>query len=709
MIVVDERQLTLQDALQLARQHHQSGHFEQAERLYRAILPQSPESADAWHLAGVCSHQRGDQGAAVARIQHAIELDPNNPGYRNNLGLALKALHRFDQAIASFQHALRLNPAYATAHVSLGNILKDQGELDQAAAHFRIALTHQPELAEAHNNLANVLKSLGRYQDAIAHYQTAMRLRPELPEAHHNLGNTLKEQGRLNEAIASYQHALRIKPDYPEACLHLGHALKTLGRSADALASYRRAWRLKADDAEIRCALIDQMQALCEWDGLDTLMAAQRRDVGDVGDSSAPPIAPFAFLRTPSTAAEQCRCSQKFARTCFQPFAALRDKLAFTHQRGPRPKLRIGYLSADFHEHATAYLIAELFELHEREHFEIFAYSYGSDDGGPMRRRLAAACDRFVDLREHSLAGSASVIHADRIDILVDLKGYTRHARSEILALKAAPIQVHFLGYPGTMGTDFIDYLIADHVVSPPAQAQYFTEKLVYLPDCYQINDRQRVVADPAPSRLSCGLPEQGMVFCCLNSPSKITSEIFDVWMRLLLTVPGSVLWLLQGDPVQTENLIRAAGRRGIAPTRLVFAPKLPHAQHLARYRRADLFLDTFPYNAHTTASDALWAGLPLLTCSGETFVSRVGASLLHNVGLPQLAVSSLRDYEMVALRLAQQPLELSEFRQHLERNRLTCPLFDSRRFTANLERAYQTMWQRYLDDAPPQALDIRQ
>jgi protein O-GlcNAc transferase len=705
MIVVDERQLTLEGALQLARQHHQSGHLDQAERLYAAILPQAPELAEAWHLAGVCSHQRGDHGAAVARIQRAIELNPNNPGSHNNLGLALKALHRFDQAIASFQHALRLKPDYATAHVSLGNMLKDQGALEQAATHFRTALAHKPELAEAHNNLANILKSLAQHEEAITHYQNALRLSPELPEAHHNLGNLLTAQGRLDEAVGSYQQALRIKPDYPDACLHLGHALKALGRSADALASYRQARGLKVDDAEIRCAIIGQMQALCEWDGLDALMAAQRHDVGD---SSAPPIAPFAFLCTPSSAEEQHRCAQKFARACFQPFAALRDNLAFTHQRIAKPKLRIGYLSADFHQHATAYLIAELFELHDRDHFEIFAYSYGSDDGGPMRRRLAAACDRFVDLRERSLADSASIIHADRVDILVDLKGYTRHARSEILALRAAPIQVHFLGYPGTMGTDFIDYLIADHVVSPPAQAQFFSEKLVYLPDCYQINDRRREITDAAPSRQDCGLPE-GMVFCCLNSPYKITREIFDIWMRLLLVVPGSVLWLLQSDALQMENLIREAGRRGVAAKRLVFAPKLPHAEHLARYPCADLFLDTFPVNAHTTASDVLWAGLPLLTCCGETFVSRVAGSLLHSIGLPQLAVSDLRDYERLALRLAQPGLELSDLRQHLQRNRLTCPLFDSRRSTANLERAYQTMWQRYLVNAPPQALDIDQ
>ncbi len=707
MIVVDERQLTLEDALQLAHQHHGSGRLEQAERLYAAILLQAPEQADAWHLAGVCSYQRGDHGTAVARILRAVELNPNSPGYHNNLGLALKALGRFDQAIGSFQRALRLNPDYATAHVSLGNMLKDQGDLEQAAAHFRTALIQNPELAEAHNNLANVLKTLARYQEAIGHYQIALRLRPALPEAHHNLGNTLKEQGRLDEAVASYQQALRIKPDYPEACLHLGHALKALARGADALASYRQAWCLNPDDAEVRCALIGQMQALCEWDGLDALMAAQRRDVRD---TAAPPISPFAFLCTPSSAEEQYRCAKKFAQAYFQPFAALRDKLAYRHQRIAKPKLRIGYLSADFRQHATAYLIAELFELHEREHFEIFAYSYGSDDGGPMRARLMAACDRFVDLRERSLAQTASIIHGDRVDILVDLKGYTRNARSEILALRAAPIQVHFLGYPGTMGTDCIDYLITDHFVSPPAQAQYFSESLVYLPDCYQVNDRRRDVADAAVGRGDCGLPEEpGMVFCCLSNPYKITPEIFDIWMRLLLAVPGSVLWLLQGDALQVVNLIREAGRRGVAANRLVIAPRLPHAEHVTRYRCADLFLDTFPVNAHTTASDALWAGLPLLTCCGETFVSRVAGSLLHSIGLPQLAIADLRDYEMMALRLARERRELSALREQLQRNQLTCRLFDSRRYTLNLERAYHAMWQRYLAEERPQALDIVQ
>src|SRR5450631_2896775 len=296
MIVVDEQRLTLDDAVQLARQHHQSGRLDQAERLYGVILAQATEHADAWHLAGVCSLQRGDHDAAVVRIQRAVEIDPNNPGYYNNLGLALKASHRFDQATASFRHAIHLNPDNATAHVSLGNMLKDRGELEQAVAHFRIALTLKPELAEAHNNLANVLKGLARFQEAVRHYQIALRLRPGFAEAHHNLGNTLKEQGRLDEAVASYQQALRIKPDYPEACLHLGHVLKALGHSAAALASYRQAWRLNADDVEVRCALIDQMQSLCEWDGLNALMAAQRRDVGDM---AAPPISPFAFLRTP--------------------------------------------------------------------------------------------------------------------------------------------------------------------------------------------------------------------------------------------------------------------------------------------------------------------------------------------------------------------------------------------------------------------------
>jgi predicted O-linked N-acetylglucosamine transferase (SPINDLY family) len=369
--------------------------------------------------------------------------------------------------------------------------------------------------------------------------------------------------------------------------------------------------------------------------------------------------------------------------------------------------LTIGYLSADFHSHATAMLVAELFEKHDRARFSIIGYSYGPDDGSQMRRRVVSAFDRFVDLREASFSDSAKRIATDGVNILVDLKGYTQDARTEIMALRPAPIQVNYLGYPGTMGADFIDYILVDEFIVPPDQQPFFTEKLVHLPGCYQVNDSQREIAPRTPSRAECGLPEKGFVFCCFNNNYKITPEMFGVWMRLLIGVPGSVLWLLEGNRWSPDNLRREAEARGVAADRLVFAPQFSPAEHLARLRLAELFLDTFPVNAHTTASDSLWAGCPLLTIAGTTFVSRVAGSLLRAVGLPELITTSMAEYEALALRIATNPAQRAELRARLAANRITSPLFDGGRFAATIERAYTTMWQRHAAGKNPSGFRV--
>lgn len=381
--------------------------------------------------------------------------------------------------------------------------------------------------------------------------------------------------------------------------------------------------------------------------------------------------------------------------------------MGFHFKKSLKPKLRVGYLSTDFHRHATAYLIAELFELHDRARVEVCAYSYGPDDGSAIRRRLVGACDRFVEIAGASFEDAARCIYRDEIDILIDLKGYTRATRTEILALKPAPIQVSYLGYPGTMGADFIDYIITDRFISPPDQEPFFSEKFVYLPDCYQVNDRQRKIAEQTPTRTESGLPEDGVVFCCFNNTYKITPAVFDIWMRVLKGIPGSVLWLLEANGGSVVNLRREAKKRGVHPERLVFTPRMSMEKHLARFRIADLFLDTFPYNAHTTASDALWAGLPVLTCAGETFASRVAGSLLTAIGLPELITTSLADYEALALRLARSPARLAGLRKRLQKNRLTAPLFDSPRFTRHIESAYQMMWEVYLKGEAPHRMDV--
>ena len=393
------------------------------------------------------------------------------------------------------------------------------------------------------------------------------------------------------------------------------------------------------------------------------------------------------LIPTAATGADQLLCARKWVEHFAVP-----EQQVFAHHAAPRSgRLRIGYLSSDFHDHATAYLIAELIERHDRDRFEIHGYSYGADPGGAMRARLVSAFDRFTDIDALSHRAAAARIRADDIDILVDLKGHTHRARPKILAFRPAPVQVNYLGFPGTMGAPFIDYIVADDFIVPRDRQMLFAEKLAYLPDCYQPNDTRRDIA-AAPGRAACGLPAQGFVFCAFNNSFKITPTFFAIWMRLLQQVPGSVLWLLESNALVRRNLSAAAVAAGVDPDRLVFAPILPHGQHLARHRHADLFLDTLPCNAHTTASDALWAGLPVLTCVGETFAGRVAGSIVRAAGLSELVANSPRDYEALALALARDPARLAGIRSRLGAGRANLPLFDMAKRTRDLEALYARM-----------------
>jgi predicted O-linked N-acetylglucosamine transferase (SPINDLY family) len=442
-------------------------------------------------------------------------------------------------------------------------------------------------------------------------------------------------------------------------------------------------------------------RTLCEWERLDE-WRGKIRDALARGEAGR--ISPFHLLSLPGmSASEQRACADLWMKARVEASAAERADLAFRFSSADRPKLRLGYLSSDFQEHATALLLVEMFESHNRERFEIFAYSYGPDDGGSMRARLRRSFDRFVDIRALSTAEAARVIHGDRVDILIDLKGYTQASRTDILTFRPAPIQVNYLGYPGTLGGDFCDYLITDPFLTPPASAADYSEAFAYLPDTYQPHGRQGPIG-AQPTRAEAGLPEQGFVFCCFNQAYKITPDVFDLWCRLLFNVPGSVLWLLRNSRAE-GNLRNEAYRRGIAPDRLVFAEDRPQIEHLGRLGLADLVLDTLPYNAHTTASDALWAGVPLVTVAGSTFPSRVAGSLLHAIGLPELIAGNLEGYYDLGLELATRPERLSGIKAKLAANRLSTPLFDIRTYTRHLEGLYETMWQRHCDGKRPAAI----
>jgi predicted O-linked N-acetylglucosamine transferase (SPINDLY family) len=491
--------------------------------------------------------------------------------------------------------------------------------------------------------------------------------------------------GSLEEAVASYQTALRLRPEYAEAYRNLASALRRLGRMEEAVAALATAVSINPGYIEAVALLVHQLKDLCDWRMIDDLT---KRLIYSVEDGSGA-INPFVFLTLETTPRQQRQCAEQWAQA---RRLAVNDTAQVPTER---ERITIGYLSGDFQEHATAHLISELIELHDRSRFRVIGYSYGADDGGAARARLRDSFDLFVHFERVSHASAAARIRADGVDILVDLKGYTTDARPEIMALRPAPIQVSYLGYPGTMGTRAIDYVLVDRFVVPVDQQEHFTETLVHLPHCYQVNDRRRPIAR-ARGRAEYGLPENGFVFCCFNSPHKITPAIFDIWMRLVERVPGSILWLLETSPAAMENLRREAeARLKRGSERLKFAPSVTNAEHLARFVVADLFLDTLPYNAHTLTSDALWGGCPVLTSTGETFSSRVAGSILHAAGLPELVTSTLAEYEATALRLAGDRAKLDMLRARIQKSRMEVPLFDTPRFTRAIETAFEWMMQK--------------
>ena len=673
--------------------------YEDAERCYRQAIELSPEFVDAYANLGGTLIALGRTDEALEACLKAVELSPNHVEALMAFAHALRAAGERADAITVCRRAIELRPNYGPVYSDLGCVLQEDGQFEEAIKAHEKAIELKPDYAEAHSNLGIVFKDLGRYEDAVRCYKTAIELKPQYADAYSNLGVAFGLLQQHSEAVEAYKQAIELDPRHIIAYVNLAGALSEQDQIAEAISIYAKALTIEPDHPG---ALIDHYhlrRKVCDWDGLAT--AEEKILTSTYRDGVR--IASFPVLNLPCGAEDHLLSARVWAeglpRPVSQPFtyAPLRSQ-----SLGER--LRIGYLSGDFYRHATTNLIAELIERHDRGRFEVFGYCFSRDDGSQMRQRVVTAFDRFTPIGPMSHAEAAKRINEDGIDILIDLKGYTTDARTEILAARPAPIQVNYLGYPGTMGADFIDYIIADKFIAPMDQTPFFDEKIVHLPGCYQPNDTKRAVADHTPSRAECGLPETGFVFCSFNNSYKITPEIFALWMRLLQAVPGSVLWLLESAPQMRENLRRKAASLGIDPSRLVFAPKMDLSAHLARHRNADLFLDTLPVNAHTTASDALWAGLPVLTCAGETFVSRVCGSLLKAVDLDELITYSLEHYERTALSLAGNPEMLSKLCNRLAKAKLSAPLFDIQRYTTGLEAAFEHMAELHEKGEGPRA-----
>ena len=665
-----------------------------AERVYRRLLAIRPDHAEAFNNLGNVLVGLGRQEEAESAYRKAFSVQPEYATAYANLGNLLHQQKRYAEAEEAYEKSLSLDPGAAETHRSLGKHLHETRRFEQAVFAYRLALSIRPHDAQTHLDLGNTLFQLQRHSEAEEAYRQALRLNNNFAQAWNSLGVLLMQLGRFEEADVALKNALKSQPGYAEAYANLGTLFKSLRLYAEALACFEAAAESRQDYANAIGQAEHLNRFLCNWASVIPL----DRRIGELLHSQAGTgIPPFITLAIPSMSPEQqYKCGALFANAACGTVLThepVYQEASWQH----RSRLRIGYLSADFHAHATSYLLAGVLEHHDKDAFEVTLYSYGPTTGDNTHSRIRRACTQFRDIRTVSDREAAEIIHADGIDLLVDLKGFTKDSRPVISAWRPAPVLVSWLGYPGTLGNSRLaDYIIGDPVVTPVEHGHHFSELIAQMPHTYQPNDRTRIIG-VTPNRREAGLPETGFVFCCFNQSYKITPEVFDLWCRILLAVPNSVLWLLKPHEDAVANLRREATARGVEADRLIFAPTLPLEQHLGRLQLANIALDTFPYTSHTTASDALWVGTPVVTRIGETFASRVAASLLHAAGLPELVTYGDEDYVSLVAQLALDRGRLSALRKRLIDQKLRIPLFDTEKFTRDLEHLYRRMWNQHL------------
>jgi protein O-GlcNAc transferase len=648
-----------------------------------------PDHAAAASNRGTVLRALGRLEAALASYDRALAIRPDHAEVLNNRGSVLADLGRPEAALASYDRALALRPNQLDTLINRGTALVALGRHAAAVASYDRALALEPGNAVAHCDRGTALLALERYPEALAGFDRALASNPGSVAAHSNRGTALQALGRLEAALASYDRALALEPDHVEASNNRGTVLAALGRHEEAARAYERVLALAPDFPYASGNMLSSRLQSCDWRDYSRTVETIENAV----EAGARAADPFVFLAVSGSGSGQLRCAQIY---CADKHPAAGQPV-WTGDVYGHDKIRIAYLSGDFRNHPVAHLIAGLIEAHDRSRFETTAISFGPEGRDGSRIRLERAFGQFIDVSGESDRAAAHRMKELEIDIAVDLMGYTQGSRPGILACRPAPVQVSYLGYPGTMGAGWIDYLVADRFIVPQAHRPFYREEIVYLPDAFQPHDPSVRIAECQPSRAEAGLPATGFVFCSFNNAFKIAPALFAVWMRLLGRIEDSVLWLPAGTGAAMANLQRSAADCGIAPDRLVWAPRLPRmADHLARHRLADLMLDTLPYNAHTTASDALRAGLPIVTCAGASYAGRVAGSLLTALGMPELIAWTLEEYEALALELAQDPNRLAELEAKLARNREIFPLFDADRYRRHLESAYETMWARY-------------
>ncbi len=654
---------------------------------YNEAIKLMPNYYEAWSNKSIPLRKLKRYLEASEACNKALGLKPDYTEGWLNKGLIFHELKRYDESLAHYDKALSLKPDYAECWSHKGNTLFKLKRHNEAIMHYDKALSLKPNYHEAWINKGNVLNELKRYDEALEHYDKSFSLKPDYAEGWSNKGVTLHELKRYDEAVAHYNNALNLKPDFADGWYNKGNVLSEVKRYDEAIAHYEKALSLKPDMDWVCGNLLHIKMQICDWSGFMEALESISKKVF----INQKVVQPFTLLALNDDA----QLHKKSAEIYVQDRYPYNPILGPILKRSSSQKIRVGYFSADFRNHPVSFLTAELYELHDKNKFELIAFSFGVDDKSEMRSRLSKTFDQFIEASGISELEIAKLARDLQIDIAVDLGGHTQDSRTGIFSYRAAPIQISYIGYLGTMGAEYYDYLLADKTIIPNKSQKFYSEKITYLPN-YQANDRKRIISERQFTRKELGLPEASFVFCCFNNSYKIVPPTFDGWMRILNGVDGSVLFLYTDNELSKANLIKEAGLRGIDSARLIFGDRLPTEEYLARYRVCDLFLDTFPYNAGTTASDALWAGLPVLTLAGQSFASRVAASVLNAIGFPELVTTSQDEYEALAIELAKNPQKLADIKLRLARNRLTTPLFNTPLFTKNLEAAYIQMYERY-------------
>ena len=615
-------------------------------------------------------------------------IKPNSADAYNNMGICLEKLNDLDGAIKNYNLAISNKPNFAEAHNNIGVVFQKLRNFDQAILQYKKAISYKNLYLDAYINLANLFKETKQFEEAIKNYDLAINLNPKLAEVYNNKGNALKEIRKFEEAIKNYDLAINLNPNFAEAYFNTATALQDIKNFEKAVLYFEKALLLDKEIPFCKGYLLHAKMLCCNWSGLNELYKEIYNDV----EKNRYSATPFGYQAICDDESNLQKCAQLYSN---KRFPEIKNNL-FSKKVSKNKKIKIGYLCGEFREQATSILMTEVWEKHNKEDFEIIAFDSGWDDKSLRRNRIINAFDKFIDISKVSDLDAAKIIYKEQIDILINLNGFFGTGRPVVFSYRPAGIQINYLGFPGTIGSKYIDYILCDQTVVPLESKKFYNEKIIYFPDSYQANDTKRNISDKKFLREELSLPKKSFVFCCFNNNYKITPNMFDVWVRLLKKIDNSVLWLIEGNSEATENLKKEVKIRNIDASRLIFAKRMKLEDHLARHKNADLFLDTLPYNAHTTASDSLWAGLPVLTCLGKAFPGRVAASLLRSLDLPELITYSENEYISKAEELALNPEKLTLIKNKLDANKFSQPLFNTELFCRNLESAFKIIFERY-------------